>query len=202
MSRRRLISLAAGGLLASLAAMPVPTLQAQAKPAANTNPKPAVKEDVREDRDFLREFASNNLLEVDLGKIAKQRGTEAGVKDYGQRMVTDHSKANRELLNVAAKGGLNFQPGMGPRHEELVDKFQKADKKTFDRMYMNLMVENHAKDLSKLEDEHRSAHSTAVRNYVANMLPVIRQHLNMAQRIGAKVGADTTIGAVHTSLRK
>src|SRR4051794_31695258 len=102
MSKGLLISMAAGGLLASLVAMPVSSLHAQAKPAVKdtsaAKAKVDAKQDVREDKDFIRELASDNLLEIRLGELAQRKATDPAAKQYGQRMVTDHTKANQELL--------------------------------------------------------------------------------------------------------
>jgi len=213
MSKGLLISMAAGGLLASLVAMPVSSLHAQAKPAvkpavkADTNAKQVradLKQDVREDKDFIRELASDNLLEIRLGELAQRKATDPAAKQYGQRMVTDHTKANRDLLNVASKGGMTFTPGLGDKHEQKIDRLQKVDKKGFDRAYATMMIESHNDDVSYLENEGRSAHSAPVRNYASRTLPMFREHLNQAKRLAIKVGADTTgaANAAHASIKK
>jgi putative membrane protein len=206
MSKGLLISMAAGGLLASVVAMPV---HAQAKPAVKadthaTKVKANVKEDVREDQAFIRELASDNLLEIRLGELAQRKATDPEAKQYGQRMVTDHTKANQELLNVASRGGLTFKPGLGHRHEAKIDRLQKVDKKGFDRAYATMMIQNHNDDVSYLENEGRSAHSAPVRNYASGTLPMFQEHLNMAKRLAIKVGADTTgvTNAAHASIKK
>src|SRR5688572_20555565 len=48
------------------------------------------------DAEFVAMTASGGMLEVELGKIAAQKASNAEVKKFGQHMVTDHSKANDE----------------------------------------------------------------------------------------------------------
>ena len=210
MSRGLLISMAAGGLLASLVAMPVSPLHAQAKPAVKTNVKADtiaksnvkadLKADMKADDFFIREVAADNLLQEHLGDIAQRRATDPAVKQYAQRMVTDHTKANQELLNVASRGGLNFKPGLGPKHEQKVDRLQKVDKKAFDRQYARMMIETHNDDVTYFETEGKQAHAAPVRNYVDRTLPMWQDHLNAAKQLAVKVGADTT-GAVNAAAR-
>ena len=38
--------------------------------------------------------AHGNMAEVELGKLAVERGTNDAVKQFGQRMVDDHGKAS------------------------------------------------------------------------------------------------------------
>jgi putative membrane protein len=52
---------------------------------------------------FMQEAASGGLVEVKLGKIAAQRASSSDVKEFGQRMVTDHTKANDELKDIASR---------------------------------------------------------------------------------------------------
>ena len=107
MSMRWLISVA-GGLTLSLMAMPAGSLQAQAKADAKAD----AKSDVQVDHVWIREAASVNLLEVKLGQLAERKATNPAVKQFGQRMVTDHGKANADLTSMTSSHGFTFQPGL------------------------------------------------------------------------------------------
>ncbi|HKP11880.1 MAG TPA: DUF4142 domain-containing protein, partial [Blastocatellia bacterium] len=47
-----------------------------------------------DDRKFIMEAAHGGMMEVKLGRMAADKATNADVKQFGQRMVDDHSKAN------------------------------------------------------------------------------------------------------------
>ena len=53
------------------------------------------------DQQFLRQAASDGLAEVQLGKMAAERAASPEVQRFGQRMVTDHTTANQELMALA-----------------------------------------------------------------------------------------------------
>lgn len=55
------------------------------------------------DAQFARTAAEANLSEAKLGNLAEEKGTTQTIKDFGKRMVTDHSKAEDNLKSVAAK---------------------------------------------------------------------------------------------------
>src|SRR4029450_10674898 len=59
-----------------------------------------------QDKDFVMEAAMGGLMEVDLGRIAAQQGSTDAVKQFGQRMVDDHSKVNSELASLASTKGI------------------------------------------------------------------------------------------------
>ena len=69
---------------------------AQAGQAANLSAK---------DKTFVQNAAKGGMMEVAMGKMAEQSGQSADVKSFGKRMVTDHSKANNELMMLAEKKG-------------------------------------------------------------------------------------------------
>src|SRR5688572_11373865 len=47
----------------------------------------------QQDHKWVMETAMGGLKEVELGRIAAQQGASDAVKQYGQRMVDDHTKA-------------------------------------------------------------------------------------------------------------
>ena len=55
---------------------------------------------------------------------------------------------------------------------------------------MTLMIQNHKDYITAFTTDGRNAHSSQVRNLVSNDLPVLQQHLRLAQQVGVKVGAD------------
>jgi putative membrane protein len=53
------------------------------------------------DKKFIHEAAIGGREEVALGKLATQKASSPDVKQFGQRMVDDHSKANDQLEQLA-----------------------------------------------------------------------------------------------------
>src|ERR1700746_3382597 len=60
------------------------------------------------DDKFVKDAAEGGLAEVELGKLAAEKGASTDVKAFGQRMVTDHSKANDELKQIAGAKGVDL----------------------------------------------------------------------------------------------
>ena len=188
---RHLAMIAAGGLL--LAAAPLSSAHAQAKPStkATTTTARAGKDSIQTDARFVREAVEDNLLEVRLGDLAQRKATNPTVKQFAQRMVTDHKKLEDQWIDVASKHGMSLKPVLGPKHEQKVDRLQRADQKAFDREYMTTVIRNHMDDVDYFKHEGESAHSEPVRKLVGYELPILQDHLLSARQVGKEVGVDS-----------
>jgi putative membrane protein len=183
---RHLLVLAGGGLL--MAAVPLSSTQAQAKPATKAD-------SVQADSRLIHEATADNLLEVRLGELAERKATNAMVKQFAQRMVTDHQRMEKQWTDMASKHGMPFQPGLGKLHEQKVDRLQRADQQTFDREYVTTVIRQHVDDVDYFKNEGESARSAPVRNLVAYMLPILQDHLTSARQVGKQVGVDSAVVA-------
>jgi len=60
------------------------------------------------DRTFATKAAAGGLAEVSLGQLAMQNAASPAVRQFGQQMVTDHTKANEELQQIAKQQGMTL----------------------------------------------------------------------------------------------
>lgn len=130
------------------------------------------------DKSFIMEAAKGGMSEVEMGKMAAQKGKSAEVKNFGNHMVTDHGKANSELMAIAKKKGI----AVNVKADKA--KMKDAD---FDKEYAKAMVKDHEKDVAAFEKEAKSGEDPEVKAFAKKTLPTLRQHLKMAKDMEAKV---------------
>ncbi|HXG94909.1 MAG TPA: DUF4142 domain-containing protein [Blastocatellia bacterium] len=147
------------------------------------------------DRNFMMKAASGGMMEVELGRLATQRAASADVKNFGQRMVDDHSKANDELKRLATQKGVTLPTQLEGEHKDTLDKLSKLSGADFDREYMETMVDDHTEDVSEFESQSTKANDPDLRAWVVKTLPTLRDHLQMARDVDAKVKGGTTTQA-------
>lgn len=58
------------------------------------------------DRKFVIEAAEGGMMEVRIGRMGVERATNESVKQFSQRIIDDHSKANQELMQLAQQKGI------------------------------------------------------------------------------------------------
>lgn len=71
------------------------------------------------DRTFMMHAAQGGVAEVQLGQLAQQNGSSDQVKQFGQRMVTDHGQANDQLKTLAASKQVNVPASLDPKDRQL-----------------------------------------------------------------------------------
>ncbi len=141
-----------------------------------------------QDRPFIVEAAAGGLAEVELGRLASQKASRSEVKEFGQMMVTDHTKANDQLMKIAREKGLAAPHVLKPEHEAAQDHLAKLSGEAFDRAYMQHMVKDHQKDVALFRRQSTGASDPDVRQFASATLPTLQKHLQRAQEIEQIVG--------------
>ena len=179
--------LAASSLHAQAATPPGGASASKAAPTQSSL-SPASKAD----RDFFVGAAEDGTAEVELGKLAQQKGSEP-VKAFGGQMVTDHTKAGDELKALAATKGVNLPASPG-KHQKDIDKLAKKSGGDFDRDYSKHMVDAHQQAVSKFEKAAKSADDPELKAFASKTLPTLKQHLEHAKSLNASVKAAKKAG--------
>jgi putative membrane protein len=139
---------------------------------------------------FMKEAASGGLMEVQLGKVAAEKGSHQRVKDFGKRMQADHSKANEQLKKIAAKKGVDLPTEPSGEHKSTMDKLTKLSGAEFDREYMDAMVDDHKEDIEKFQTQADKGKDPDVKKFASDNLPVLKKHLELAQSTQKQVKAE------------
>jgi putative membrane protein len=141
-----------------------------------------------QDQKFVMEAAQGGMMEVELGRLAAEKASSAEVKAFGQRMVTDHSKANQQLMTLASNKGITLSRTLPADKQKERDKFANLSGAEFDRMYMQHMLKDHHKDISEFEKQSQKGADSSLRSFAQQTLPVLREHLTLAESTASKVG--------------
>ena len=127
----------------------------------------------QKDVNFIQKAAGGGQQEVENGKMAEKQGKSADVKRIGGRMVADHTKANKELTELANRKGVKFDT-RGVRAQNI----GAAD---FDRQYLKLLEVDHKNDIAEFQKEAKSGDDRDVKAWATKTLPMIQGHLAMVE---------------------
>lgn len=136
---------------------------------------------------FVEKFARSGMEEVELGQLAQQKASNQAVRDFGQRMVTDHSKANDELRALATQKGASLPTKMSYMERSTTSHLQNESGASFDQAYVKDMVKDHKKDVKEFEKAVNDITDPDLKAWAQKTLPILQQHLQIAENLEATV---------------
>jgi putative membrane protein len=156
-----------------------------AQPGTGTRNAPPKSQDqlARADRKFIEDAAEGGMMEVQVGQLAESKATDPSVKNFGETLVKDHTKANNELVQLA--NSKHVELPAGPSHGERrdIEKMGKLSGKDFDKKFVAMGVKDHEKDIKKFEKASGKVKDPELKAWIDKTLPTLREHLAMAQKL-------------------
>ena len=154
------------------------------------------------DQSFIKKAAQGGMAEVELGRLATQKASSDQVKQFGQKMVDDHGKANDQLKSIAEQEKMPMPAALTAKDRHEYDRLSKLSGDQFDRAYMQLMVRDHRKDVGEFRKESQSAKDDQVKQFASSTLPTLEDHLKLAESAAQAVGAGTRATSGTSSTRR
>jgi putative membrane protein len=111
------------------------------------------------------------------------------VKQFGQRMVEDHGKANQQLSTIAQQKNVQVPTELTGKAKADYDRLSKLSGDQFDRAYMQMMVRDHRKDVGDFRKQSTSAKDPDLKSFASQTLPTLEEHLKLAEQTQSSVNA-------------
>ncbi|MFN2439153.1 MAG: DUF4142 domain-containing protein [Chitinophagaceae bacterium] len=136
------------------------------------------------DKDFVMKAASGGMMEVEASQIAQQNAAHPRVKAFADMMVQDHTNVNNELKGFASSRGLTLpQDSLMAKHKNMLDKMRNMTGKAFDKHYIDMMNNDHNKDISEFEKASKKCRDADLKAWAAKTLPTLRMHKDTVQAL-------------------
>jgi putative membrane protein len=190
--------------------MPQPQQQQQqTNPSANStmgNPGAVQQQQssvasAMQDKEFVHAALQGGMAEVQLGQLAAEKGSSDDVKQFGQKMVADHTKLGDQMKLVAAQLGVKAPDGPSKKDKELYTKLQGLSGKDFDNAYIVAMVKDHKKDADEFKAQAQTSQNPAIQQAAQQGSMVIDQHLQMIDQIAQSHNLMNSKGKLTASLK-
>ena len=130
---------------------------------------------------FLQRAAKNGFLEVRIGKLALEHSQTQAVKDLAQKMIDDHTRANKELDALAHTKGVSIPQDDGAGILNLA--MAKASGKEFDSLFRKEVIEDHEKDVTMFELQLKTGSDKDLQTWASKTLASMKQHLADAKSL-------------------
>jgi putative membrane protein len=136
---------------------------------------------------FANKAAIGGMAEVALGKLALSKTSSSKIKGFANMMVTDHSKANDELMAIAKGKNVMLPATVDAEHQAKMDSLSKLSGGDFDKAYVAAMIDGHKKTLALMQTEASSGTDADFKAFAAKTAPVVQMHLDAINKISASM---------------
>ena len=141
------------------------------------------------DYKFVTEAVEGGNMEVTLGQLASTKAADQSVRDFGQRMVQDHQKANQELTQLASQKGATVPEASAKKEDKLEEHLQGLSEAEFDKAYIKHMVGDHKKVIKEFQKAADKSDDADLKNWAAKTLPTLQEHLRLAENVEATISS-------------
>jgi putative membrane protein len=149
--------------------------------ATDQNEKKFDNSSLEKDADFAVKAADGGLLEVQLGNLALTNASSPEVKQFGQMMIDDHSKANQELQKLAASKNITIPAVLSSKAQKMMDDLSQKKGSAFDEDYISMMVEDHEEDIKEFKREVDQGKDAEMKAWAASKISILEHHLSVAK---------------------
>jgi putative membrane protein len=157
-------------------------------------PLPARAADPISDANIGAIVVAANQIDIDYGKIALAKSKNKKVRDFAQRMVTDHSAVQKSVLELAAKLKLTPEEDATSRSlkenaVQVTAKLKLLTGKAFDKFYIDNEVNYHKQVTDVLETTLiPNAKNAELKSALVGAQALFLKHLEHCRQIQANWG--------------
>jgi putative membrane protein len=154
--------------------------------AANTppaNPQPPAPQLSATDSTFIDQAAMSGLDEVQDGQLGATQASRAAVREFAQRMVADHTKANQQLAQIASQKGVTPPTQSDQQQTAERDALRHMHGRTFDSHFIQDQVRDHQQSIQLFQQEAEQGTDPDLKAFAQQTLPILQQHLQMAESL-------------------
>jgi putative membrane protein len=135
------------------------------------------------DKAFLRSAAEADMTEAHVGKMAQDKSSADSIKNFGQSLVQDRTKAYEELTALANKTGVNIPKGIDIRRIRTIEDLTREKGSAFDRDFAMHEVQDHRRTIAEFKREADKGRNADLKAYAQKMIPTLEEHLRKAEEL-------------------
>jgi putative membrane protein len=131
---------------------------------------------------FLIEAIQGDLAEVNMGKLAQEKGEADEVKQFGQMLQQDHSAHLKQAEQMAHQMGITPPNSPNAKQQAMQEKLEKLSGSAFDKEFKQAMIKDHNEDIAKYRRQATSKGSLG--EFAQETIPTLEKHLKQAHSLG------------------
>jgi putative membrane protein len=138
------------------------------------------------DQAFAEKANQGSLFEIRSSELAIKRGLGTSEQSVAQQMIDDHTKANRALIALVAKKGVELTTSPDKTNQALLDQLGMATDKDLAKEYIAMQLKAHKAAIDLFSDESKGGKDTELRLFASDTLPTLKAHLAHVAEVSSK----------------
>lgn len=134
------------------------------------------KVNTEKDAEFLVVASELLMEEINLGKLAHEKGRMSHVKDLGKKMQDDHTKSLAELKTLAKSKNISLPTSPTEDANKYYKDLNEKSGNEFDKAYIDMMVNDHKNAIKIFEKAFTDSDDYDIKTWALNTLPTLRVH--------------------------
>jgi putative membrane protein len=152
----------------------------------DVNTPPVIKTD-KESTLFLVNALNGGMAEIKLGELARQKATNAQVKNFAAMIIREHTEGNNEITTLAKARNVTLPGSHGDEKQKIIDDLKTRSGADFDRRFMRIMIMEHETTIGSFQNATDVVNDVEVKRFIDNTLPKLRTHLDSAKAVSKLV---------------
>jgi len=144
-----------------------------------------------EDQAFVRGAASGGMMEVQAGKLALQKAQKPEIKEFAQKLIDDHTKANQRLMQIAQSKQIQIPREMKAGDRGELQDLQELSGEQFENAFVINQLGDHVKMVAKFQKCAQKLQDPELKAFAQEQLAGLQQHLQHAQQLAGWDAAQT-----------
>jgi putative membrane protein len=175
-----------GASLLVLAALAASTPAFAAGMAAAPAAAASMAAPVSDPQQFTTQAAIGNMFEIQSSELAMKQSSNDQVKQFAQRMITDHGKAATDMQPAASTDGTMVPSTLDATHEAQLQQLSGLSGGDFDTAYITAQVGAHDDAVALFEGYSSGGKAGSLKDFAAKTLPTLQQHQQMIHGMAGK----------------
>ncbi|APA90062.2 DUF4142 domain-containing protein (plasmid) [Paraburkholderia sprentiae WSM5005] len=145
-------------------------------------------DDVHSPGDFLGFAIQDGRAEIQSCQLALRTSSNTSVQSFAKRMIADHESLDARIERLAQRKGYNLPTGISITAKATQAALTPLTGHTFDKVFMDHNVSDHKDDIKRFSEQAQRGSDPDVRALAASAVPVLREHLKLAEQTRTKLG--------------
>ncbi len=157
---------------------------------ADTTSKPPTSTEVfiePDDKEFANKVAIISLDEIELGKLAIQKGNDKRIKNFGTLLVKQHTKTHRKLKLIALAKKLTLPAAPDTITQKEITSLSQLSGKAFDKAFLDHATADQERNLQLFEAAAKHVYDKDLRKIANRDILVIKRHIYALNGIRAMI---------------